>query len=64
MKNALRLYLFFEIHILKNYFSKFSIFVCQSLEKVINEKHFPVKEKFGLVFRKVLFWKIWTENIF
>jgi hypothetical protein len=27
--------------------------VCLSLEKVINEKHFPVKEKFYLVFRKV-----------
>jgi hypothetical protein len=24
-----------------------------SLEKLVNEKHFPVKEKFGLVFRKV-----------
>jgi hypothetical protein len=24
-----------------------------SLEKLVNEKHFPVKEKFGLIFRKV-----------
>jgi hypothetical protein len=33
-------------------FSKLSC-VCLPLEKLINEKHFPVKEKFGLVSRKV-----------
>jgi len=27
--------------------------VCLPLEKFVNGKHFPVKEKFGLVFRKV-----------
>jgi len=27
--------------------------VCLPLEKLVNEKHFPVKEKFSLVFRKV-----------
>ena len=27
--------------------------VCLSLEKLVNGKHFPVKEKFSLVFRKV-----------
>jgi len=27
--------------------------VCLSLEKLVNGKHFPVKEKFGLVSRKV-----------
>jgi len=27
--------------------------VCLPLEKLVNEKHFPVKEKFGLVSRKV-----------
>jgi hypothetical protein len=27
--------------------------VCLPLEKLINGKHFPVKGKFGLVFRKV-----------
>jgi len=27
--------------------------VCLSLEKLVNGKHFPVKEKFNLVFRKV-----------
>ena len=27
--------------------------VCLPLEKLVNGKHFPVKEKFGLVFRKV-----------
>jgi hypothetical protein len=35
-------------------FSKLSC-VCLLLEKLVNEKHFPVKEKFGLVFRKVFF---------
>ena len=39
---------------LKNHFSNFFIFV-SSLEKLVNGKHFPVKEKFGLVFRKVYF---------
>jgi hypothetical protein len=29
--------------------------VCLSLEKLVNEKHFPVKEKFSLIFRKVFF---------
>jgi len=36
--------------------------VCLPLEKLVNEKHFPVKEKFGLVSRKVVSfyfgWKI------
>jgi len=27
--------------------------VCLPLEKLVNGKHFPVKGKFGLVFRKV-----------
>jgi hypothetical protein len=31
---------------------KFS-YVCLPLEKLVNGKQFPVKEKFGLVFRKV-----------
>ena len=30
--------------------------------KLVNGKHFPVKGKFGLVFRKVFSWKIWGEN--
>ncbi|KAI9392872.1 hypothetical protein POPTR_006G147350v4 [Populus trichocarpa] len=38
--------------------------VCLSLEKLVNGKHFPVKGKFGLVFRKVFSWKIWAENTF
>jgi len=29
--------------------------VCLSLGKLVNEKHFPVKEKFSLIFRKVFF---------
>jgi uncharacterized protein YlzI (FlbEa/FlbD family) len=32
--------------------------VCLPLETLVNGKHFPVKEKFGLVFRKVFSWKI------
>jgi hypothetical protein len=38
--------------------------VCLSLEKLVNEKYFLVKGKFGLVFRKVFSWKIWAENTF
>jgi hypothetical protein len=37
---------------MKNYFLKF-FYVYLILEKLINEKHFTVKEKFGLVFKKV-----------
>jgi hypothetical protein len=29
--------------------------VCLPLEKLVNGKHFPVKEKFGLVSKKVFF---------
>jgi len=38
--------------------------VCLPLEKLVNEKHFLVKGKFGLVFRKVFSWKIWAKNTF
>jgi len=38
--------------------------VCLPLEKLVNGKHFPVKGKSGLVFRKVFSWKIWAENTF
>ena len=38
--------------------------VCLLLEKLINGKYFPVKEKFGLVSRKVFSCKIWAENTF
>jgi hypothetical protein len=38
--------------------------VCLLLEKLVNGKHFPIKGKFGLVFRKVFSWKIWAENTF
>jgi hypothetical protein len=34
------------------------------LKKLINEKHFQVKGKFSLDFRKVFSWKIWAENTF
>ena len=44
-------------------FSKLSC-VCLSLEKLVNGKHFLVKGKFDLVFRKVFSWKIWGENTF
>ena len=42
-------------------FSKLSC-VCLLLGKLVNGKHFSVKEKFSLVFRKVFSWKIWAEN--
>ena len=38
--------------------------VCLPLEKLVNGKHFPVKGKFSLVFRKVFSWKIQAENTF
>jgi hypothetical protein len=38
--------------------------VCLPLEKLVNGKHFPVKGKFDLVFRKVFSWKIMAENTF
>jgi len=38
--------------------------VCLPLEKLVNGKHFPVKGKFSLVFRKVFSCKIWAENTF
>ena len=44
-------------------FSKLSC-VCLPVEKLVNGKHFPVKGKFDLVFRKVFSWKIWGENTF
>ena len=34
------------------------------VEKLVSEKHFLVKGKFSLVFRKVFSWKIWEENTF
>jgi hypothetical protein len=33
-------------------FSKL-FYICLSLEKLVNKKHFLIKEKFGLIFRKV-----------
>jgi len=42
---------FFKLFFEKLFFKFF--FICLPLEKLINEKHFAVKEKFGLVFRKV-----------
>ena len=38
--------------------------VCLPVGKLVNGKHFPVKWKFGLVFRKVFSWNIWGENTF
>jgi hypothetical protein len=37
--------------------------VCLLLEKLVNEKHFPVKEKFGLVSRKVFFGKFRPKTL-
>jgi hypothetical protein len=43
-----------EISFFWNYFSIFFC-ICLLLKKLINEKHFSVKEKFSLVSRKVFF---------
>jgi len=39
-------------------------YVCLSLKKLVNGKHFLVIGKFGLVFMKVFSCKIWAENTF
>jgi hypothetical protein len=46
------MYLFSWKVIFKNSFSKLSC-VCLLLEKLVNGKYFPIKEKFGLISRKV-----------
>jgi hypothetical protein len=56
------MFVFWNLFLWKSIF-KFSC-VCLSLEKLVNEKHFPVKEKFDLISRKVFSWKIWAENTF
>jgi len=65
---SLWLCLFFGKWFPGNHFPNFSngklSYVCLPLEKLVNGKHFPVKGKFGLVFRKVFSWKIWAENTF
>jgi hypothetical protein len=53
----------FRNSLFKKSFSKLFC-VCLPLEKLVNGKHFPVKEKFSLVSRKVFSWKIWVENTF
>ena len=45
------LYCFLEVIFKKLFFKFFCI--CLSLKKLVNEKHFPVKENFGLVSRKI-----------
>jgi hypothetical protein len=37
--------------------------VCLSLEKLVNKKHFTVKEKFSLVFRKVFLGKFGRKTL-
>jgi len=39
-------------------------YICLSLEKLVNGKHFSVEGKFGLVSRKAFSWKIWAESTF
>jgi len=43
---------FFQKMVSRKSLSKLSC-VCLSLEKLVNEKHFPVKAKFSLFFKKV-----------
>ena len=38
--------------------------VCLSIEKLVNGKHFSVKEKFSLVFRKVFFFYFGRKTLF
>jgi len=56
------MFVFYKVIFKKLFFKLF--YICLSLEKLVNEKHFSIKEKFGLVFRKVFSWKIWAENTF
>jgi hypothetical protein len=44
---------FWKVVFEKLFFKLFCIYLL--LKKFVNEKHFSVKEKFGLVFRKVFF---------
>ena len=62
LMTKLRLCLFLGIHFPGNHFPNFT--VCLTLEKLVNEKHFPVKGKFSFVSRKMFSWKIWAENTF
>jgi hypothetical protein len=39
-------------------------YICLPLEKLVNEKYFPVKEKFGLVSRKVFSFCFWWKILF
>jgi hypothetical protein len=54
--------------VLKSYFQKLFfkfLYIYLLLEKLVNEKHFLVKEKFNLVFKKVFFyfrWKIFSKS--
>jgi len=45
------MFVFWKVVFGKLFFKFFCI--CLSLKKLVNGKHFPVKEKFGLVFRKL-----------
>jgi hypothetical protein len=47
----------------RNLFFKFFC-VYLSLEKLVNEKHFSIKKKFSLVFRKVFFFYFERKTIF
>jgi hypothetical protein len=55
-------YLFYEIFFKKS-LSKLSYFYLP-LKKLVNEKHFLVKEKFGLVFRKVFSFYFRRKSLF
>ena len=48
--------IFWKVIFRKLFFKFFCI--CLSLKKLINEKHFPVKENFGLVSRKIFFFLV------
>ena len=61
--SSIRLCWLLEEWFSRNHFLNFSC-VCLPLEKLVNKKHFPVKEKFGLVSMKVFFWKFRLKTLF
>jgi len=40
------------------------LYVCLSLEKLVNGKHFPIKQKFSLVSKKVFFFYFRWKTLF
>jgi len=56
-------YVWFLNLFFKKLFFKF-FYVCLLLKKMVNEKYFPVKEKFNLVSKKIFSWKFFSGKHF